>query len=121
MSAQIKLVSDMSLASPFRIALAEFRQAYAELAAIDAAPLDLAKGDDKALEKVTDKALESRRNAEWKLVRTPADGIVDIRERALVVQDMFNRAAWIGDPTDNVHHAMLNVLVLEILSPAAKD
>jgi hypothetical protein len=37
------------------------------------------------------KAGNALREAEWKLIRTPARGIVDIRERALIVRELFDR------------------------------
>ena len=59
--------------------------------------------------------------AEWKLVRTPASGIVDIRERALIVRETFDRAKCDGWRTDNVHLHMLGALIDEIMSPVAED
>jgi hypothetical protein len=71
-------------------------------------------------EKVTLEALEVLKEAEWRLLRTPAANFVDVRDRAMVVQDMFNKATVGGEPTDNVHRHMLDVLVHEILSPVGE-
>jgi hypothetical protein len=110
-------------ASPFRVALAEWRQALSDVTALDATPYRAEDPDTHAdeLDQKAEQALERQRAAEWKLVRTPADGINDIRERALVVQDMFGRAALMGPPSDNVHRSMLDTLIAEILGSKAED
>jgi hypothetical protein len=109
-------------ASPFRAAYAELMQARATYTALDAA----SQGDpDNPL----DEAVVALKAAEWKLLQTPATGIVDIRYRAMVVQEMFGEAAW-GKPTDanlsaqsadRRRQLMLAALIHEILSPVAED
>jgi hypothetical protein len=110
--------SEVIETSPFRTALAEWKRAHADVSACEAAMTE-ENGDE--VDKAECEALKALSAAEWKLLRTPAGGIVDIRERAIVVQDLFNRARWMGAPTDNVHKYMLDALVYEILSPIAED
>jgi hypothetical protein len=76
--------SEVIEASPFRTALAEWKRALADISACEAAV-----GNEEEIEKVESQAIEVSMAAEWKLVRTPASGIVDIRERAMVVRKLF--------------------------------
>jgi hypothetical protein len=59
--------------------------------------------------------------AEWKLIGTPAKGIVEIRERALAVEHVFGMADWMGEPPDGRRRAMLSALISDVLSPTAED
>ena len=54
--------------------------------------------------------------AEWKLLSTPAKGIVEVQERAVVVQHLFNEEASSGTPSDNRHRVMLDLLIAEIIA-----
>jgi hypothetical protein len=76
-------------ASPFRTALAEWKRANADLSEGEAA---VTERNERKSDKAMSEALEVLREAEWKLLRTPAANFVDVRERAMVVQDMFNKA-----------------------------
>jgi hypothetical protein len=58
--------------------------------------------------------LDAQRSAEWRLIRTNAPTLLEIRQRAAFVQTIFTDAAMIGRPTDNRDHAALAVLVAEI-------
>lgn len=107
-------------ASPFRIAYADWMRARATVAALEVCE-EVGFEAEKENERQTAAAFEVRADAEWKLMRTPAGSIVEIRYRALVVQEMFSDASWRGDPTDNRHHLMLAALVSEILSPVAEE
>lgn len=98
--------------SKFMVAFAGLQRARADLATLTL-NLDSSKESDN---KVSE-ALNALTNAEWNLVRTPADGLAEIRQRALVVQEMFDMAHYDGEPTDNRHRLMLSVLIGEILSP----
>jgi hypothetical protein len=107
-------------ASPFRAAIAEWKIACAEVSALDAHDDAVGINNENA-DRRMDAALKARADAEWKLLRTPAAGIVEMRWRALAVQEMFSRAVWEGEPTDNRHRLMLDALVSEILSSRAED
>jgi hypothetical protein len=69
------------------------------------------EADDKALCEDYNATVE----AEWKMLRIPADGLADVRTRARVTQDMFAMAAEEGEPTDNRQHLMLSLLIKEIV------
>ena len=103
--------------SPFLTALADRQRARAEVSACEAA---LTEENEEEINKAQDEAAKAQREAEWKLIRTPARGIVDIRERAMIVRELFYRATW-ADMTDEVDMLMLGVLISEILSPIAED
>jgi hypothetical protein len=105
--------------SPFMVALAELKRAYADLAALDAAVPEPTK--EKKQEKAVGDALEVLRAAEWTFLRTPATRLIEIRERAMVVQEMLNRTELMGPPTDNVDRLMFDTLVCEILGSNARE
>jgi hypothetical protein len=106
----VSLPEDES-AGPFRLAIAEYWQAHAHIAALEA------DADDGSM----NEALTEARRREWDLVKIPAAGLVDIRYRAHVVQDMFSRAALMGPPSDKVHLRMLDTLIAEVLSPMSEE
>jgi hypothetical protein len=113
---QIQLVEQDEIPrqpSVFCVAMAQWMKARAAVAARNADPYDPDEKDD---DEPMAAALLAEHAAEWKLISAPANGIAEIRERAMVVQQMFNFAAWAGKPTDNRHRAMLDVLVAEILA-----
>jgi hypothetical protein len=103
-------------ASPFRTALANLKRTEANVYAIEATADDGDEHDD-----IMGKANTALWDSEWQLLRTPATGIVEIRQRALIVQELFSKAAWIGERADNIDRLMLDVLVAEILSSMAED
>jgi hypothetical protein len=105
--------------SPFMVALAELKRAYADLAALDAAVPEPTK--EKKQEKAVGDALEALRAAEWTFLRTQAARLIEIRERAMVVQEMLNRTELMGPPTDNVDRLMFDTLVCEILGPEFRE
>jgi hypothetical protein len=107
----------LALMKPFTIAVVEWRRAYAEVAALDVRTYDPAKDTNGEYDKVANDALERMRMAEWTLVQTPAKGMAEVRERAAIVQDIYNRAATMGEPSDNVHRQMLDTLIAEIMAP----
>jgi hypothetical protein len=100
---------DSDEASPFTIAMAEWANAKAALAGLDATPYRL-REDNRAYA-----VLDALRAAEWKLLQTPAETLMEIRERSHVVLEMFCVADRDGRPTDNRHRLMLSALVSEIL------
>jgi hypothetical protein len=53
--------------------------------------------------------------AEWKLMRTPAQTLVEIKERARILSEMFCVQDMCGRPYDNRNRLMLAVLVSEII------
>jgi hypothetical protein len=84
---------DSDEASPFAIAMAEWADAKAALARKTAIPSD---EDDYAAAEA-----DAIHAAEWKLLRTPAKKLVEIKERARVVSEMFCVVDMNGRPTDN--------------------
>jgi len=100
---------DSDEASPFAIAMAEWANAKAALAALDATPYRL-REDNRAYA-----ALDALRAAEWQLLQTPATTLLEIRERSHLVLEMFCVVDRDGSPTDNRHRLMLAALVSEIL------
>jgi hypothetical protein len=53
--------------------------------------------------------------AEWKLLQTPAKTLVEIKERARALLEMFCVVDMNGRPADNRHRLMLTALVSEII------
>ena len=99
----------------FETARAGWLRARAVLAECDADALNQLP-DDEA-DKATNAALNALGAAEWRLLRTPAKTLDDIRERAeIVLDEMFAAADKVGAPTDNRHKLMLSALVSEILN-----
>jgi hypothetical protein len=98
---------DSDEASPFTIAMAEWANAKAALASKTAIPSD---EDDYAAAEC-----DAIGAAEWKLLRTPAQTLVEIKERARVLSEMFCVVDMNGTPTDNRHRLMLAALVSEII------
>jgi hypothetical protein len=98
---------DSDEASPFVVAMAEWANAKAALARNVAIPN---QGDNCAIAE-----LDAIIAAEWKLLRTPARTLVEIKERARVVSEMFCVVDMNGRPTDNRHRLMLAALVSEII------
>jgi hypothetical protein len=113
--------SAKSKASPFRSAFTEWKSACAALCTYETDLADKADINDEEHERQLVAAMKAKDDAEWNLLRTPAHGILEIRWRALAVQEMFTEATWNGEPTDNRHYLMLNALVSEILSPIAEE
>ncbi len=81
------------------------------------AELNAHRGPDKRGDAPMSAALDAFAAAEWKLLRTPACSVADVRERARIVMEMFATADTDGEPTDNRHRLMLSTLVNEICSP----
>jgi hypothetical protein len=99
--------------SPFLVAMTELTQARAACAACEARPpYDPADADEE--EAIMTAACDALDAAEWKLLRTPAQSLLEIRFRAQVAQEMIVAADHAGRPTDNRHHLMVSVLVSEI-------
>jgi hypothetical protein len=67
------------------------------------------------------RCMNALKAAEWKLIGTPAKGIVEVRERALAVEHVFRMADWMGEPPDKRHRAMLEELISDILNETAED
>jgi hypothetical protein len=101
--------ADSEAAPPFAIAMAEWANAKAAVAGLEATPYRL-REDNRA-----HAALDALRATEWKLLQTPAETLLEIRERGHVVLEMFCVADRDGRPTDNRHRLMLAALVSEIL------
>jgi hypothetical protein len=99
--------SDSDEASPFAIAMAEWANAKAALARNVAIPN---QGDNCAIAE-----MDAIRDAEWNLLRTPAETLVEIKERARVVSEMFCVTDMCGRPADNRHRLMLATLVSELI------
>ena len=98
---------DSDEASPFTIAMAEWANAKAALARKTIIPSD---EDNYAAAEC-----DAIKAAEWKLLQTPAQTLVEIKERARVVSEMFYVADMNGRPTDNRHRLMLAALVSELI------
>jgi hypothetical protein len=84
--------ADSEEASPFAIAMAEWANAKAAFARMEA--IVNHEDDFGAAE------ADAIGAAEWKLLQTPAETFVEIRERARVVSEMFCVADMYGRPTD---------------------
>jgi len=104
---QLRPPVDPEEASPFVIAMAEWETAKAALARMSAIPND---EDDYAAAEA-----DAIIAAERKLLLTPARTLVEIKERARVVSEMFCVVDMNGRPTDNRHRLMLAALVSEII------
>ena len=100
--------SPSSVAASFADAYALWVAACANMAAINAAD------EDAATEAAVDSACKQLTEAEWRLVRTPAETMMDVRGRANAVQATFARIETDGTPTDNRHLVMLATLVADI-------
>ena len=109
----------MSKSTRAAAALPDLRTVYAEWlrARTKLAELDADGEHDDDMPAAYDAVVE----AERKMLQAPAKGIVDIRIRAEMVQEMFAAADAGGEPTDSRHRLMLSTLVSEILSDVAED
>jgi hypothetical protein len=95
-----------------RIMSEDFQAAYADylIAKADLAGAEKRKADEKEYLA----HMEMVRDATWRLIRTPAQNLGDIRLRARVVSDLYHYAAEAGSSTDNSDRLMLAALVTEI-------
>jgi hypothetical protein len=107
-----KRPSPSSVAASFADAYALWVAACAGIAAINA--------DVDATDTTINRANEQLIEAEWRLVRTPANTLADVRERASAVQVIFTCVDTYGEPTDNRHLAMLAALVADISGRAVQ-
>jgi len=106
----------MSELKQFELARAQWLHARAAVADCDTVSISEAASDEK-----TGAALEVLSEAEWQLIKTPATHLMEIRQRAQIVQEMFDAADDAGEPTDNRHRVMLSVFISEILRYSEPD
>jgi hypothetical protein len=97
--------------SPFQKAQIEWLRARADVADLDQQS-DLT--DEKGKEVFA--ALSA---ATWKLIRSPANDLSEIAERARIVSDMLFYDLEAGEPADHHSLAMLATVVAEITEAAA--
>jgi hypothetical protein len=99
--------------TPMELAYAEWQQARAELWQADnnvtASPVSLDH----------DERLSSAMNrvdaCEWKIIETCVKKGLDVRLRAMALQQVFLDAEMSGEPTDNRHQMMLSALIHDVL------
>jgi hypothetical protein len=105
---RLKVIGDQHDETPSRFfcAIAEWMRAKAVCLDNDAQPD--ASGDQVAA------GCDAVLAAEWKLIRTPALTIQEIRERGQVVQEMIRNAETIGLPMDGRHHLMMGALMTDL-------
>ena len=98
--------------SPMELAYAEYEQARALLQqadiAVSASPQSL--DEDSRL----NEAMERLDASEWKIIRTCAKNGLDVRLRAMALQQVFLDAEMAGEPTDNRHLMMLAALIYDV-------
>ena len=101
--------------SPMVVAYAEWQQARAALqqADLDVSTSSASLDHD---ERLTD-AMTRVDQSEWKIIQTRVENGLDVRLRAMALQQVFLDAEMAGEPTDNRHHMMLSALIHDVLDP----
>jgi hypothetical protein len=107
--------SDPHRPSPMGVAYAEWQQARAALqqADLDVSTSPASLNHDERLTE----AMTRVDQFEWKIVQTCAENSLDVRLRAMALQQVFLDAEMAGEPTDNRHHMMLSALIHDVLDP----
>jgi hypothetical protein len=104
--------------SPMELAYAEWQQARAALWQADnhgaASPPSLSHE-----ERLTD-AMKGVDASEWKIIQTCAEDALDVRLRAMALQQVFLDIEMAGEPTDKRHQMMLLALIHDVLDPSIK-
>ena len=97
------------------VAYAEWQQARAALqqADLDVSTSSASLDHD---ERLTD-AMTRVDQSEWKIIQTRVENGLDVRLRAMALQQVFLDAEMAGEPTDNRHHMMLSALIHDVLDP----
>jgi len=100
--------------SPMMVAYAEWQQARA---ALQQADLDVSASASLDRDERLTEAMTRVDQSEWKIVQTCAENGLDVRLRAMALQQVFLDAEMAGEPTDNRHHMMLSALIHDVLDP----
>jgi hypothetical protein len=96
------------------VAYAEWQQARA---ALQQADLDVSASASLDRDERLTEAMTRVDQSEWKIVQTCAENGLDVRLRAMALQQVFLDAEMAGEPTDNRHHMMLSALIHDVLDP----
>jgi hypothetical protein len=101
--------------SPMELAHAEWQQARAALqqTSFDTAASSPALSEDERLTS----AMKRVDASEWAIIQTCAENGLDVRLRAMALQQVFLDAEMEGEPTDNRHFMMLSALIHDVLDP----
>ena len=100
--------------SPMMVAYAEWHQARAALQQGD---LDVSASVSLDRDERLTEAMTRVDQSEWKIVQTCAENGLDVRLRAMALQQVFLDAEMAGEPSDNRHHMMLSALIHDVLDP----
>ena len=105
----------MNRPSPMVLAHAEWVQARAALEQVDIDELSREQPTDD--DQLASDALDRVAASEWKIIQTPAQNMLDVRLRAMTLQQVFFDMEMAGEPTDNRHQLMLAALIHDVLDP----
>lgn len=106
MCEKIETVDDDLGRTAFALAYAAWMKARANLADLETQP--------NISDEEFGEALNRKDEAEWEMIKSPAENFLDIRLRAKAVQAIFEEVEIVGLPGDGRHIAQLNRLVSEI-------
>jgi hypothetical protein len=99
--------------SPMMLAYVEWQQARA---ALHQADVDTAASPRDSEQPLID-AMKRVDASEWKIIQACAHDTLDVRVRAMALQQVFLDAEMSGEPTDNRHLMMLSALIHDVLNP----
>ena len=103
--------------SPMMLAYVEWQQARAALHQVDVDTAASPRDSDEGKEKPLIDAMKRVDASEWKIIQACAHDTLDVRVRAMALQQVFLDAEMSGEPTDNRHLMMLSALIHDVLDP----